>query len=66
MKKKSREKNKYLENENSFYDEIKPFLSFLEGFHRSKSNIFWKVRVSLCTYMSACSFTNMKSDAKRK
>ena len=40
MKKKSREKNKYLENENSFYDEIKPFLSFLEGFHRSKSNIF--------------------------
>ena len=37
MSKKSRQKFKYLDNEKSFYDEIKKhFLSFLKGFHWNK------------------------------
>ena len=44
MTKKSRQKFKYRENEESFYDEIKNIFIILKGFHWSKQKGFerWK------------------------
>ena len=50
MLKKSKQKSKYLENEKSFYDEMKSI--FFHHFWRvfieaNKKNVFWKVTVRL-------------------